>query len=181
MQMEANVPQQMQLDEIEIAFRNGSLVIRSALGIEQNCAEIIGAFFIRNDPNLLNVFMDQIVHSSFFSFESKRKTIFWICEQLRILDPQDRNKFEKTFSRVIRYRNAFAHGTILQKHNEICVSYFQSSPRIENLDLAFWEGIEETFEIANIYITSIHTRIVCSENSMTAGQTDAEQGAAANP
>jgi len=141
------------VEDTIVAHENGGEIIRTALHIEKACTDLIAAYFFPTDDPLKEQFEGYILETSWCSFESKRKLFFMACDALQLWRDDERRRLEEAFSKVLRYRNAFAHGFIYQNGEKLFVAYFTGGKQCDLLDDQFWDTLERnirfTFDLVH--------------------------------
>jgi len=127
----------------EAATENRKKVIDSSLGIESEIDNIIALYFFSGRKDLMRFFSDVMLKSSFLGFMNKAKVLKSIFERNSTKQASEVNQLLK---RVISYRNAFAHGEIIEKSDGTYIRYFKGEKIEKKLDDTYWTNLEEIFK-----------------------------------
>ena len=103
-------------------YENKHLILAAAQDLEIYFELIISNFFFGNEndhPLRKQLFKDLILSSEWCSFSAKRQLILHIVGQYEIFEGKEKNKYEKLVPKIITYRNAFVHGTVIKDGNII--------------------------------------------------------------
>jgi hypothetical protein len=91
-------------------------------------------------------FNAKILHTSWFNFSEKRKMTVEILEKLDI-PAFNKNKIEKSFRKIMSYRNMLIHGTFLTDGNISELKYYEGTYQNVVLNNIFWDKVKLEFEI----------------------------------
>ncbi len=134
---------------IDLARENGSNMIFSATSVENLLEEIITSYlFDVDDQAQMDFFRATILEAHFFSFHSKWKVFREILDLLReegFLESRERKEIARNTSRIIAYRNAFAHGDIFRRNEVLYIRYFKGGVQEDELDETYWAEVEQVF------------------------------------
>ena len=101
---------------MKVVGENKLSIIENAYTIENNLENIIAYFFFGLDEknrDSKKIFEEQILRSSWCTFESMRKLIMHIINSLSVYDTKkDYDIYDDALRKIMRYRNAFAHGQL---------------------------------------------------------------------
>ena len=140
----------------EQARINRLQVIEGALTVENQLNTVILHYFFGPSHERRAAFESLVLNSDWCSFAAKRKLINQIINERKLLEGRDKNDLDVLIRRVMSVRNAFAHGRLSSDETRAWLSYFEASPRedeltddyltkIENLLL---EAFDKTFDLA---------------------------------
>jgi len=126
----------------------GLRVISSAIAIETIINDLLRATLFRELKADLDFVSGIFLESDKISFSNKRKILIEIIEKESLLAGPSKPELEKNLRDVMRYRNAFAHGSIVIIGSNYELQYFETSKRHELLNEEFWDKIEKIFNDA---------------------------------
>ncbi len=66
----------------------------------------------------------------------------WIVEKRKILIGEEKNAYEKLLADAMRFRNAFAHGTLSSDGTRVWLSYFEGGPKKQELTDEYLRKVE---------------------------------------
>lgn len=112
------------------ARENASFVIWATISIEKRFNQFIanslfGPVVGEPKPNR-DFFINHILNSDALSFAKKRVLVAELATQLDFVNGKEKDNFLKLTNRVMRYRNAFAHGEISADANRGAIVHFFS-------------------------------------------------------
>ncbi|MBL4663453.1 MAG: hypothetical protein JKY22_07855 [Flavobacteriaceae bacterium] len=127
----------------------GQAIVQSGLDIEHYVKEIIGRILFHENDNkefLAGVLLD----TSDCTFSAKRKILQSTLKHFNLLEPKEINELEECLSKVMKYRNAFAHGQI-STIKPFTITYFEGREQIKELTEEYWEKLinylDKAFEL----------------------------------
>ena len=136
------------LDELAIIEKNGSELIMAAVMLEDRMIEAVGKLLFGADADARKArefFAEEIMGTSDFSYAFKRRVFTRLLESTGALDPVGIKELKAGLSKIMEWRNAFAHGKVLHEHNAGYILQYYSGGRQELvLDDAFFEQVEST-------------------------------------
>ena len=129
--------------------QNMQRVLVGAIAIEHQLESlIVDRTFEGETGSKLSFFVNNILAAEWFTFSAKRRlAVHIVSDQERLRGPE-KGEFEQLLGKVIRYRNAMAHGRVVEKNDGTYLSYFESSPRETLLSDEYWEELERVFRRA---------------------------------
>lgn len=130
------------------ARRNKAKVIEGALSVEHELVHMISFYFFGRSHERKPPFDSLILNSDSCSFAAKRRLMAHIIGEQKLLEGAAKNDFEQLLQRVMSYRNAFTHGTLSSDDTTVWLSYFEGSPRKQELTDEFLTKVEETLRAA---------------------------------
>ena len=128
--------------------RNASEILSAALGIERMLGAVISFFLFGQDQSKREFFDTNIMDSDWCSFSAKRKLVKSLMALLQAYTPGDCSRFDQAMARVMRYRNAVAHGTVTYSNGAMSLKYFEGKTIEKNLDDTYWDDVVEAFSAA---------------------------------
>ena len=126
------------------ARRNKAKVIEGAHTVENELETIITHYFFGHSQERKSAFQSLVLDSDWCSFSAKRKLIRHIVNELGLLAGEAKTQFEKLLSDVMSFRNAFTHGALSSDGERVWLSYFQGTPRKEELTDDYLTRVEAT-------------------------------------
>lgn len=130
------------------ARRNRHKVIEGANTVERVVAQMISFYFFGHDHERIDEFESLILNSDSCSFAAKRKLILHIVKEKGLLEGKAKSDYEQLLQRTMAYRNAFTHGSLLADEGAVWLSYFEGSPRKDELTDDFLTKVETTLRTA---------------------------------
>lgn len=127
----------------EEARKNRLRVIEGSLSVENQLEAVILHYFIGPTRERREVFESLILKSDWCTFAAKRKLIMHIIADQNLLEGGDKSDFDKLMRKVMSARNAFAHGRLSSDDERVWLSYFEGTPRREELTDDYLTKIEE--------------------------------------
>ncbi len=137
------------MSRLSEARRNRLKVIEGALSVENQLESIILQYFLGRSHEKRAVFESLILNSDWCSFAAKRKLINHIINEEKLLEGKDKNEFEELMKQVMSFRNAFTHGKLSSDETRVWLSYFESTPREEELTNEYLTRVEVSLRTAN--------------------------------
>ena len=135
-------------ENLQAAQANGQKIISATLGIELQLETIITYRVFGKFGPEVSFFNNHILTADWFAFSSKRKLVLAIVNEGNYLKGVDKNLFDKLLRDVMSYRNAFAHGAIVEKSDGTYISYFENTQQEKLLSDYYWTQVESTFQEA---------------------------------
>ena len=126
----------------EEARRNRAKVLDGALTIEHDLTAILSYYFFGRSHERKATFESLVLNSDWCSFAAKRKLMVHVIDDKQLLSGKEKNDCEKLLRRVMSFRNAFAHGTLSSDDKTVWLSYFEGSPRKQELTDEFLSDVE---------------------------------------
>jgi len=126
------------------ARRNKAKVLDGALTIEHELAAILSYYFFGRSHEKKATFEALVLNSDWCSFAAKRRLIAHVIDDQKLLSGQEKNDCEKLLRRVMSLRNAFAHGTLSSDDKTVWLSYFEGTPRKQELTDDYLSDVETT-------------------------------------
>lgn len=146
-------------ENLQAAQANGQKIISATLGIEVQLETIITYRVFGKFGPEVSFFSNHILAADWFAFSSKRRLVLAIVNEGNYLEGKDKNRFEKLLRDVMSYRNAFAHGAIVEKSDGTYISYFENTQQEKLLSDEYWTQVESTFQEALYKITIAQKRM----------------------
>ena len=138
------------------ARRNRLKIIEGALSVENQLEPVILQYFFGSSHERRAAFESLVLNSDWCSFAAKRKLIAHIIAEQNLLEGRDKNDFDKLMRDVMSVRNAFAHGRLSSDDKRVWLSFFEGTPRKEELtddylarvETLLRTGFDKAFELA---------------------------------
>jgi hypothetical protein len=132
------------------ANANRQKVILGALAIECEIDDIIAVYLFHENKQKKHFFCSWFSSSDWFSFSAKRRVLLAIVNESNLLQGKQKEEFDYNLSKVIKYRNAFTHGDIIETNEGTIISYFEGQQQEKLLSDEYWDELERilisTFE-----------------------------------
>lgn len=136
-------------ENLEAARENGKKVIMGALAIERQLEDIISLYLFLENKKKTKFFRSNILSSDWFTFSAKRKIVIAIInhenKNKKLLSGKNKSGIESNLSKIIKYRNTFAHGDIVEKSDGTFIEYFDGQLKDKRLIDEYWEQLEDIF------------------------------------
>ncbi|GHE82991.1 hypothetical protein [Thalassotalea profundi] len=134
--------------DLDIIEKNTSEIISAAIMLEDRMVEAVSKILFglsKDKKERRDFFTNEIMGTSDFSYAFKRRVFTRLLEQMNLL-PVDKIKILKSgLNKVMGWRNAFAHGTVLHEHGAgYMLQYYSGGHKEVVLDDAYFENIELT-------------------------------------
>lgn len=147
---------------LEIVRRNGGKLLYATSSLELDVDELIKTiFFTSNSNNEKTEYFDRIIlKSSDFSLGFKKKILINCISKFDLLKGKDKDNFENSFTKVIDWRNAFAHGNLEFNNSQgALLHYFSGQTKTLEINDEFWDLVVGTFKTVKDLITKISQTI----------------------
>jgi hypothetical protein len=135
-------------ENLQAVQANGQKIIQATLGIEVQLETIITHRVFGKFGPEVSFFNNHILSADWFTFSGKGKLVLAIVNEGNHLAGKDKNRFEKLLRDIMSYRNAFAHGAIVEKSDGTYISYFANTQQEKLLSDEYWTQVESTFQEA---------------------------------
>ncbi len=138
------------IQKISACRANGMEVLSSALAIEGLIDQFLMFAFFGAHPEDKPEIRAFVLDSEWCTLSAKRRLLLQVVDTHKRLNGHERNECDKLLADVMRYRNAFAHGTITfdGDGSRLRLSYFSGVARSDTLDEAYWIQLQRTFQRA---------------------------------
>jgi hypothetical protein len=146
-------------DEVQAQKDQCRRVVESALCIESILNIILMKGVFRELRGSRDFVDKHLMNSNHFSFASKKYLLKEFLRNTNLLSGSQKSALDEQLAKVIKYRNAFAHGTLIEKEIQMFISYFHSDHKEECLDDAFWEQLEKAFRGASDALDELLNKI----------------------
>jgi len=123
----------------------GLKIIESAGAIENSISGLLRQTMFKEVVNDNEFITGMILDSEWCTFSAKRKLCMAVIERYKLLEGERKNELDSTLGKVIKYRNAFTHGKIIVKGDQVVLSYFESKPMTVAIDEEYWTKLETIF------------------------------------
>ena len=126
---------------------NMNEIMRCALSIDNLMGDFISRYFSPSEMRRQSLFDNWIAHSSSLTFKSKADIVFAsINDDPMLKDRFSVNAMRVDFQRIMKFRNAFAHGKLVgyEDDGEFVVHHFRGKPESDTLDLARFTKIGDS-------------------------------------
>lgn len=123
-------------------------ITSAALAIEEVIVSILTSTLFQEVRKHKSLVVGSMLKSDWCTFAAKRKLLFLAIEQFHLLPGPRKPELEKLLRRVMQYRNAFAHGSLVHNIDAHELHYFEGKPQQKRLDDAYFSQLERTFQAA---------------------------------
>jgi hypothetical protein len=137
----------------------GTKVLAAALAIEDVIVQILARTIFEEMDKHRNFAVGLIFTSDWCSFSAKRRLLLAAIERFTLLEGKAKTGLDESLSRVMRYRNAFAHGSIEFDGKSYVLRYFESTPKVATLNDEYWEKLERAFSEPWDQLLAIETKL----------------------
>ncbi|MBC3765951.1 hypothetical protein [Neptunicella marina] len=138
---------------LNIARENGSKILWSTVCLEKKMEDILIEYFMGSFEGSCNkraLFKNELLQASFIQLSAKKHLISKVSNQFYAFKGKDRDRLQGYLKSIIKWRNAFAHGSLtLHATNGVLLNYYSGSPKIEPLHDSFWNTVESVFTNCN--------------------------------
>ncbi len=135
-------------DEMAIIEKNGTEILTATIMIEDRMIEAVSKILFggsKTNKKSRDFFINEVMDTSYFSYAFKRRVFTRLIEQMGILDPDRMKSFKAGLSKIMKWRNAFAHGKIIHELNAgYLLQYYSDGKQEIVLDDDFFEKVEST-------------------------------------
>jgi hypothetical protein len=146
---EQPVSQDVAIQHALEARNNVNTVISASLMIEREIEAIINNYLHPEEPaSEQKLFVAAYVLGSDLPFAAKRRMVVALAKSKQWLDKKEAQAFDDLIIKIGKFRNAMAHGSVIERGQSTVLTYFESEPREFVLTDAFWDGVVETFTAA---------------------------------
>jgi hypothetical protein len=129
----------------------GQGIARSCTDIEDWIKELIAKIAFSNENKHIEFLQGLILDSDFCTFSVKRTILNKCLGHFKYLSGKKRAALEKYLADVIKYRNAFTHGKIINKDDKFYIKYFEGNIQSDELNNDYWDKLiltlDKTFEL----------------------------------
>ncbi len=139
-------------DELAVARDNGGKIIYATVSVENLLEEIIKLYLFEKpfgETEKTVFFLQKILQSNFFSFNSKKTIVGDLIEKKSLLKGEKKNDLPSVLRKIGSCRNAFAHNPIKYESDRGCV--LQDQP----LNDEYWEDLESNFNKAHCLLSEV--------------------------
>lgn len=151
-------------DAREIRQESGR-IISAASAIERVVAEIISDTMFKEVLEHREIILGSFLSSDWCSFSAKRKLLNVALELFHLTDKKVKKNIYDNLGKVMKYRNAFAHGTLGLNSETFQqeLHYFDEEPKISALDDEYFLKLEKTFKEVWEQLTKIQANLKKTE------------------
>jgi hypothetical protein len=153
-------PQVVEIHAIQARI-NGSTVLSAGLYIERELEHIIG-YYLYPPPAVTEqqrFFTDHILASDALTFAHKRRLAIALVDEKQLLVGKARDELDRILRRVMSFRNAFAHGDIVEQPEGTFLRYFEGARKTVELTDDYWDKIAEAFSVAESSLESVKNKL----------------------
>jgi hypothetical protein len=121
-------------------------IVASAAAIEEAIVQIISATLLKEVQIHKELIVGSILKSDWCSFASKKKLLLLAVETFSLIEGKLKTDLESELSKVMKYRNAFAHGSLVHNTDAHELHYFENKPKTARLDDEYFQKLEQLFQ-----------------------------------
>ncbi|XWN37386.1 MAG: hypothetical protein ROO71_00400 [Balneola sp.] len=144
---------------VRIARDNGGKVLYATTSIEKQIVDILLEYFLgsnEGETNKKNIFKNDILASSAFSFRAKKNLLNNILNQEGLIKRKNKSIMQENLKTIMDWRNAFAHGHVKNSEANGCfVEYYSGSLKTLMLDDSLWDQVESVFIETHSFLKEI--------------------------
>lgn len=150
-------------DYLEKINERRERVISAAIAIEDTIVDAIAGTLFKEVKDRKEIVISSILESDWCTFGAKRKLLNVAIDNFDLTSGKKKSDLDKYLSKVMKYRNAFAHGGYVNRSGIYKLRYFDTKVIEQDLDDEFWSKIEESFMGAYQILNEIE--IIILENA----------------
>ncbi len=145
--------------ELVTLQKNGAEILYATINIENILENLLTVYLfgtrkIHNERRCF--FENELLQSSYLSFAAKKAIGQKIIHRLNLLKGSQKNILESNLKKIMDWRNAFAHGKLVNDVHEGCfIQYFSGFSKELKLDDEFWVSVERCFSDTEELLTEI--------------------------
>lgn len=121
-------------------------IVSSAAAIEEAIVQILSATLLKEVKVHKELVVGSILKSDWCSFASKRKLLLLAVETFSLIEGKLKTDLDAELSKVMKYRNAFAHGSLVHNIDAHELHYFETKPITARLDDEYFQRLEQLFQ-----------------------------------
>jgi hypothetical protein len=148
------------IKSIDAARENAGAVLASAISIEDLMKKVILHTVFSEVEKKKSQVEELFLDSDWCGFNAKLQIILHIIAQDKLMTPPEKDEFGKALRRVMKSRNALAHGQMIWNGENLTLQFFESGPKTAPLDAVYWQTIEEQFQTAFEKLRVLHNSVV---------------------
>lgn len=145
------------MDDLAMARDNGGRVLYGTTSLEKKIEQLISSYFMsayEYPSEKRSMFENEFIQSSSLSLSFKNGIAQKIFNESKALKGKDKASFQKRMKDVIKWRNAFAHGTVshdtlAQGGKRVMLSYYSGGNQKQKLNDDFWDDLMFIYAEAN--------------------------------
>lgn len=146
-----DIPQQSK--ELAALRKNGAEILYATIAIEKILGALLSTYLfgtrlVHNERRCF--FENELLQSSYLTFAAKKAIGQKIIHKYNLLKGSQKNTLESNLKKIMDWRNAFAHGTLINDIHKGCfIEYFSGSSKELTLDDELWATVEKCFADTN--------------------------------
>ena len=122
-------------------------IIEACLYIEHQLITFISKYLFPERSEKSDFFNSNIIRSDLITFSGKKRLVLEIINKENLLNGPEKDEFGKLISRILKYRNAFTHGRIIELLTGEVLEYYEGGKRIKELDESYFKKIDNDFRL----------------------------------
>ena len=139
-------PTEGDFDEAAELRKLAGRITSAALAIEEVVVEIVSRTLLEEVRKHRALVIGSVLKSDWCSFAAKRKLLSLVIAEFKLLSGKPKTELEEQLRKVMQYRNAFAHGSLVHNVDVHELHYFEGTPRTVRLDDKYFEDLEHVFQ-----------------------------------
>jgi hypothetical protein len=128
-----------------IVRQNTSEVLSSALTIEDLVKELLLKTLLSEVIEKKDLVVGLLLDSDWCGFNAKIRMLLHVLEKEGQTKGKEKDYLSKLLRKVVKYRNALAHGVTMWDGTTLTLRYFEAGPRADTLDDSFWQAVEAVY------------------------------------
>ncbi len=125
---------------------NAHAVIVAAIRTEDLFIKIIESYVRCTDKERQSYLHNELLQTSWCTFSIKRDLALNIIKKKTSINGKDYDILSKQIAKLMRYRNAFAHGRYYIKDGKPCIEYYSGKRRYDELNREFWISFDNDID-----------------------------------
>lgn len=152
-------PAESDFEEAADLRKLGGRVTAAALAIEELIVGILSSTLLQEVREHKELVLGSILKSDWCTFSAKRKLLELAASHFQLLSGSAKSELEGNLAKVMRYRNAFAHGSLVNNFEGHELHYFEGRPMQARLDDAYFGELERVFQAAWNQLLEIQSKL----------------------
>jgi hypothetical protein len=142
------LPSEDDFDEAREIRKLAGRILSASNAIEEIIIDIISYTVFDEVKIRKDLVIGSILKSDWCTFSAKRKLFKMIVEEFNLLEGGSKNEIDKLLAEIIKYRNAFAHGSLNHNVDVHELRYFEIKPKTAILNDEYFVELERIFQEA---------------------------------
>jgi hypothetical protein len=140
-------PSAWRSNDLAVIERNGAELLTATVMLERRMIEAVCCLLFPGEEADVQreFFEEEVIGTSDFTFAFKRRVFTRLLERTGALDAKAVAELKAGLNKVMEWRNAFAHGTLVHESTGgVVLMYYSGGHKELVLDDAFFEKVEDT-------------------------------------